>query len=490
MNWTDGYASDTDYQAGFFREQSPVYLSFACALNGVEPIDTGRPYTYFELGFGRGLTANLLAASNPHGQFFAADFNPAYVAGARQLAGQAALDNLTLLEASFADLADGKHSALPPCDFISLNGVYTWVSEENRRQIVRFIERYLKPGGIVYISYNAMPGWASALPLQRLLVDHAELRAGGTGTKVDRARAFCRQLEQVKAGYFDANPGLSRPLDALQRESSDYLAHEYMHRCWQPLYHKDVAHDLAGAKLDYAGSAHLPHAFPSLAFTPEQQQLLDAVDDHTLRETIKDYLLNTSYRQDIFVRGARRMKPLRQAEWLLRSGLALTVRRADVKPHDAADAPLFDALALRPHTLAELAALSGRELAGMARTAAVLIASGQVCPYIFSGAGVPPAAAQRLNQAIARHSTIDDDYQGLASPLLGNGVAAGLVQRLVYLALCAEPAGPGAPDAAAIVRQVAAGLRGHSTIDQAQLADTVQAILRERLPIWRQLQVL
>lgn len=38
---------------------------------------------------------------------------------------------------------------LPQFDFITLHGIYTWVSRENRQHIVDFIARYLKPGGIV-----------------------------------------------------------------------------------------------------------------------------------------------------------------------------------------------------------------------------------------------------------------------------------------------------------------------------------------------------
>jgi hypothetical protein len=30
MDWTAGYASDIEYTAGFYREQSPAYLNFAC----------------------------------------------------------------------------------------------------------------------------------------------------------------------------------------------------------------------------------------------------------------------------------------------------------------------------------------------------------------------------------------------------------------------------------------------------------------------------
>ena len=100
MDWTSGYVSDIEYTSGFYREQSPAWLNFVCLLNGIEPVDLQQPFTYFELGFGRGLTAQLVAASHPNGQFYAADFNPAHVAGASALAKQAQLSNLTLLESA------------------------------------------------------------------------------------------------------------------------------------------------------------------------------------------------------------------------------------------------------------------------------------------------------------------------------------------------------------------------------------------------------
>ena len=38
MDWTEGYASDIEYTAGFYREQAPAYLNFTCLLNGVDEI--------------------------------------------------------------------------------------------------------------------------------------------------------------------------------------------------------------------------------------------------------------------------------------------------------------------------------------------------------------------------------------------------------------------------------------------------------------------
>ena len=125
MDWTAGYASDIEYTAGFYPEQAPGHLNLVCALNGNEPPSLAGPFTYFELGFGRGLTASVLAASNPRGTFYAADFNPAHVAGARELAAEAGLDNLTLLENSFEELAAGAVAGLPGFDYITLHGIYT-----------------------------------------------------------------------------------------------------------------------------------------------------------------------------------------------------------------------------------------------------------------------------------------------------------------------------------------------------------------------------
>jgi len=264
MDWTAGYASDIEYTAGFYKEQGPAYLNFVCILNGIEPVPLDKPFTYFELGFGRGLTVSLLAAANPHGQFYAADFNPGQVAGARDLAARAELHNLTLYEASFEELAAGKE-ALPQFDFITLHGIYTWVTGENQQHIVDFIARYLKPGGIVYLSYNAMPGWAAALPLQRLLVEFGEAFPNRSDIELKGAANLVERMQAAGASYLAAHPGLKQRLDMLKTSNPNYLVHEYMHKHWEPLYHADVARAGAGqARIRRLGriAAQLPHAVP------------------------------------------------------------------------------------------------------------------------------------------------------------------------------------------------------------------------------------
>jgi predicted O-methyltransferase YrrM len=212
MNWTAGYASELEYIPGFYREQSPTHLNLACVLNGVTPVDTALPFTYLELGFGRGLSLNTLAAANPNGDFYGIDFNPAHVAGARQLAQAASLENVTLLERSFEALALQEDADIPECDFITLHGIYTWVTAENQQHIIAIINRYLKPGGIVYVSYNALPGTCPTLPLQRMMVDHAALQHLPSDGRIRAATDFMERLSRQPIGYFGSTPGMHAKL--------------------------------------------------------------------------------------------------------------------------------------------------------------------------------------------------------------------------------------------------------------------------------------
>ena len=160
MTWNDGYVVDVAYTEQAYREMTPVWLSLASVLNRQPPVDTTRPFTYVELGCGRGLTACTIAATNPSAEVWACDFNPAHVERARQWATDARLDNCAFEEASFEDLAGDREVGPSQADVIALHGVFSWVSPVNRRHIVDIIRTRLRPGGLVYVSYNVPTGWA------------------------------------------------------------------------------------------------------------------------------------------------------------------------------------------------------------------------------------------------------------------------------------------------------------------------------------------
>jgi predicted O-methyltransferase YrrM len=151
QTWMEGYESDIEYTSGYYREQEPDFLNL-CALNhGIAPVNLEKGFTYCELGCGFGMTSLIMAANYPQGKFYAIDFNPSHIARARSLATQAGLDNIVFLEKSFAQIVQ-EPGLLPECDFISLHGIFTWVSDENRQYIIDICTRHLKAGGMVYLS--------------------------------------------------------------------------------------------------------------------------------------------------------------------------------------------------------------------------------------------------------------------------------------------------------------------------------------------------
>src|SRR5690606_8776735 len=247
--WADGYVVDIDYTDGYYRELAPELLRFVALLGGVQRLEPQEGFNYCELGCGNGRSLVLHAAADPRGRFFGVDFNPAHILNARNLAREAGAGNAVFLENSFAELHEVD---LPEMDFITLHGVHSWVSVENRQHITAFIRRRLKPGGLIFISYNCLPGLAALQPLQRLLMSQAARGSGPLGGRIRAALDFANRLDQAGASYFRLNPVVKSRLDSLGKQSTGYLAHEYFNANWQPSYHADVCAEMAEAKIGRA----------------------------------------------------------------------------------------------------------------------------------------------------------------------------------------------------------------------------------------------
>lgn len=303
QTWMEGYESDIEYTIGYYREQEPNFLALCAATHGVQTLDLEKPFTYLELGCGYGMTSLLMAANYPHAQFIAVDFNPTHIAKARHLVAEAGLTNVTFLEKSFAQLAEDPES-LPQCDFISLHGIFTWVSDENRQHIVDICERHLKSGGIVYNSYNAKPGWSIAEPIQKLLYSTSKQFSGSSLERFDQSVKMIQELQAVKPRFFAGNEAaIQKRVDGLIAKDRHYLVHEYLHEGWRAFYFTEVANWLRQAKLEFIGSATPTDALSRTQLPKAVDELLAKINDNDTRELYLDIVKNTVFRRDIFIRG-------------------------------------------------------------------------------------------------------------------------------------------------------------------------------------------
>jgi SAM-dependent methyltransferase len=213
---SDGYITNIDYTSGFYPGLSPHAQNFALLYRGFASPELAEGFTYCELGCGHGFSTALLGAANPQGAFWGIDFNPAHIASAEALKRGAGVENVTFLEQSFAEALKAD---LPQFDFIALHGVWSWISSDNRRALVDFLYARLKPGGVVYFSYNALPGWAAAAPLRQLLVERLRGQRDLTPDAIGDAVAFAARMRDAQAGYFVVNERIGKQLDAMTSSS-------------------------------------------------------------------------------------------------------------------------------------------------------------------------------------------------------------------------------------------------------------------------------
>ncbi|MBN9068277.1 MAG: methyltransferase regulatory domain-containing protein, partial [Rhizobiales bacterium] len=259
------------------------------------PVEPGEPFRYCELGCGVGKSAATVAATSPHAEVWGIDFNPAHIARGRRLSKEGGLDNLHLEDWTFADLAGAHSAALPRFHYIALHGVWSWISPENQRHIVDFIDAHLDPGGLVYITYNALPGWNNVAPMQRILRSLALQRDGHSDDRVAAALGLVRQMADAGAGALLPEQ-LSRLEEMSRKDDVAYVAHEYLNEHWRPCYQMDVAKALAPARLTFVGSANIFDNYPDVCLTKEQRELIDS-SPLDLQETMRDFFMERTFRR-------------------------------------------------------------------------------------------------------------------------------------------------------------------------------------------------
>ncbi|MBK7060016.1 MAG: methyltransferase regulatory domain-containing protein [Rubrivivax sp.] len=359
-DWNEGYITDVDYTYGFYKEMAPAAIRFALLAAGYEspPVDR---FSYCELGYGQGAGLALLAAANPGGDFWGTDFNPAHAAGAARLAGEAGLKNLHVFDDSFEQFGQRD---LPQFDYITLHGIWSWVGTEVAQQIVDFIRLHLKVGGVVYISYNTLPGWTHALPMRGLLSQYVEFQssqADPIGNRLDGALKLLEDLNQIPGSYFHRTPQLAERIKSLQGQNRNYLAHEYLNRHWQPVFFSQMVEALTPAKLTFTAHAGALNCIDAVNHTKELQAVLDRISNPIFKEIVRDLGINQTFRRDLFVRGPRRLSRTDHAAGLLDTTYALVTERSKcdlkIKTHvgeanlqpEAYD-PLLDRLASKGPT--------------------------------------------------------------------------------------------------------------------------------------------
>ncbi|WP_461833339.1 class I SAM-dependent methyltransferase [Desulfothermus sp.] len=445
--WMDGYVSDVSYTANFYHYQVPDFLNVCILLKGFDPPDIKKGFNYLELGSGMGFNLNLISSLYPEGNFFGVDFNPEHICFSEKIKNLAQLKNVHFFELSFEEMLKEKLNEFPMFDYITLHGVFSWISHENRINAVKIIRQKLKPGGVCYISYNDMCGWWRQVPLQKFLVDFSKMFPDiGSISQISIGLNLIKKMQKFKLGYFNM-PFVNKLLKKHEAKAKEYLVHEYLNQDWKPLFFSEILSYMSESKTKYITQAEPIWEMEKIYLNDEQLKFIQEQRSSVLREILKDYLIEMSFRKDIYIKGATRIPVKKWKKKLEEIQVALRIVPTEKKykieipfcNKNANIAPktvdrLIEILTEKSCSIGNL--LKDRILGYNQLNEIIpflaLLHNTRLIDFFINETQNNRESSIRLNKVVAKDSRYRNIIKFFSAPISKSGIAVNLIERLVY----------------------------------------------------------
>lgn len=487
-DWTEGYFTDVGYTFGYYRELNPLHAKIALQDYNVACPEVR---SACELGFGQGLSVNIHAAASTV-QWYGTDFMPEQAAFAQKMAAASGA-HVQLCNDSFESFA--KRKDLPDFDFIGLHGIWSWISNNNRRVIVDFLKKKLKPGGVLYISYNTLPGWADFLSLRHLMTQYMAGTADPRQRRLEQVReciAFLDRFLATNPGFALVNPNIRNRLKSMHTKDAHYLAHEYFNRDWYPIHFTDIVQWFQSTQLEYICSARYLAHINEFNISSEQETFLQSITDSVFRESVHDFMINRQFRWDYWVKNPREMNKKEREYILQHQQYTLTMPTSDISFKVTGTLgemdlepeiykPILELMAdYQPRTLRQIEEeLQGKSLKFKQIYLGIMVLLGKGCMepvQAEESMHQTKAQTEGLNAFLCNRAKVTNDIGCLSSPLTGGGIAVSRVEQLFLEAIKQDRKEP--PDWAEYAWQQLSAV-GNKIIKEGHTLDSPEESLAE-----------
>jgi len=446
--WHDGYIVDVPYIEPVSHDLCPAHLSMVAVLHGQPPLDESRRLSWVELGSGGGMQCCIVAAANANVDVWGCDVNPAHVERAQGLANAAGLAHCTFDLASFADVARDRSLGPDEADVIVIHGVYSWIAPENQRHIADIINQRLRPGGLVYVSYESPTGWAAMAPIAEALRLHVAASGRRSDLGVADAAAALHRLADAGAQYFPLPAFETRHFTDLVEANPRYAAHEYLGGHFRPVLFPEVVDVMGAAGCTFIGAIEATDHLQWLWAPPELVDTVTSTEDLALRQVLRDMIAQRALRRDVFRRGIANVTVGDRQRWLhdltlvglgktLDDSASVATVSGDVSLDPVFYAPLIEVLQSSPLGFGGVASIHpGWGEADVIAALSFLVQGGYAAPLspTWDRDGVR-AASRRLNEVIIAENRRGADHRCLVAPTLGSSIDSEYIETLTLGAM-------------------------------------------------------
>src|SRR5262245_50845406 len=240
----------TAYDAVPYRSvaRTATYVDRIAAVGRLLGLESAHPNEskVLELGCGDGGNLIPMALSLPRSRFVGIDLASTAIERGRAAAANAGVGNVEFRQGDIAALDPD----LRDFDYVLAHGVYSWVPAPVRVALLKSIRERMRPHGLAFVSYNALPGDHIRGVVRQMMRMHTA-QIEDPARKLHQARALLALLARVPGEAGDVyRPLLQSEVGRAMQSSDELLFHDDLANISQPFFFSEFmgAASAAGLK--------------------------------------------------------------------------------------------------------------------------------------------------------------------------------------------------------------------------------------------------
>lgn len=285
------------------------YLAAAGYMHGWRPPAPERA-SYLEIGCGDGYNLAGIGAVTPGGHCVGFDLSKAAVARGQAIVEAAGLRNVKI---SVGDIMDYPRSG-KVFDYIVSHGVYTWIPQHVRPAMLELIAKQLAPGGVAYVSFDALPAAGPKAYIHAFLM--REL-AGieGFEQRCEQAVRLLAMMKRNQRPESRLTVQLDQLINDLPQFDPGYFFHDWLAEFYAPISLEEFGAAAAEHGLVRAGDAAMYDMFVG-DLDSEARAMVEACGNDMARRSELVFALRGAhlFRRELLVRADAPPPPLEWSE--------------------------------------------------------------------------------------------------------------------------------------------------------------------------------
>ena len=272
----------------------PDRLATVATFFGKHPPDVAR-CCVLEVGCSDGANLIPMAVALPDARFVGCDLSPRSIERGLLTIEALGLTNVVLVEEDIATLSP-THGSF---DYIVAHGFFSWVPPHARDALFALARDRLSADGVLYVSYNALPGCRIRQIAWDILHAHVD-RLDSSVARVAEARRFARMLADAGKTTLPSDEAVRAEFRTIAARSDSAICHDDLAVPNDPYYFRDFAAHAARYGLAFVAEVDL-HSMSAAGVSAELRAYLSTLDPLS-REQYLDFVRLRRFRQSLLQR--------------------------------------------------------------------------------------------------------------------------------------------------------------------------------------------